>query len=276
MSRLTDNDRRYGPVTIGPTRWRPWRLVYSSGGDGDCDRPRNTLTGYAFGWVCQLRMPNILQPYRVKHMAKTWDAATVARLGRDWYFETFPREYGFSLSDGFLQLFLGRQTHDSISTQDWCAHLPWTQWRHIRISLYNPDGSHFWTQLERDAERGIAHYEKQRKAEELCPSVAFEFEDFDGARIIATCRIEEREWRLGEGWFKWLSWFRAPRISRYLDLKFSAEVGPEKGSWKGGTIGSSTEMLTGESCEFAFRRYCQEDHRSKYRTFRLKFIGAAA
>lgn len=37
------------------------------------------------------------------------------------------------------------------------------------------------------------------------------------------------------GWFKWLSWFGRPKIRRSLDIQFSSETGPEKGSWKGGT-----------------------------------------
>lgn len=274
MSRLTDNDTRLGPLTFGRTGgWKPWRLVWSSGGDGDCDKINNSLTAYALGWVAQLRLPNVLQPWRIRHKAN-WDAATVARLGRDWYYETHPREYGFSLSEGFFTLYLGPQTHDSLTTKSWSKWLPWTQWRHVRYSLYRPDGSHFWTQRDRKVARGIGYISEQMDAETRCPKVAFQFDDFDGERITATCHVEEREWLFGEGWFKWLSLFRKPKIRRSLSLKFSAEVGPEKGSWKGGTIGHGIDMLPGESCESAFRRYCDQDHRSKYRTFRINYVRA--
>lgn len=274
-NRLTDSDRKLGPLTwgnLGPSSWRPLRLVLSSGGDCDCDRTDNTLTACAFGYVARLSLPNMLQPYRIKHQAKTWDAATVARLGRDWYYQTHPNEYGFSLSDGFLQLFFGPQTMDSATTKDWCKHLPWTQWRHVRFSLYTPDGAHYWTQC--DKSKGIGQFSAQMDAQKACPSVSFAFDDFDGQRITATCHVEEREWRFGVGWFKWLSLFRKPKIQRSLDMRFSSEVGPEKGSWKGGTIGTATEIEPGELCEFAFRRYCDQDHRSKYRQYRIKFVGA--
>lgn len=275
MARLTDHDKTYGPLTVGHSAtWRPWRLVWSSGGDGDCDRTANTITACGFGWIAQLPLPNVLQPWRIRHKAN-WDAATVARLGRDWYWETHPQEYGFSLSEGFLQLFLGPQTKDSITTKDWCVFLPWTQWRHVRFTLYRPDGSHFWTQRDSKRQKGIAMYDEQRKAEEACPKVSFAFDDFDGARIMATCHVEEREWRFGEGWFKWLSLFRRAKISRSLSLQFSAEVGPEKGSWKGGIMGHGIDMVPGESCESAFRRYCEQEHRSKYRNFQVTFVGAA-
>lgn len=272
MNRLTDHDKQFGPITVGRTAtWRPWRLVWSSGGNDGCDKTANTLTAYGFGWIAQARLPNVLRPWRIRHRAN-WDAATVTRLGRDWYYETHPREYGFSLCDGFLQLFFGPQTHDSISTKDWCVHLPWTQWRHVRFSLYRPDGSHFWTQHDSP---GLAKYEEQRKAEDECPKVRFLFDDFDGERIIATCHVEELEWRFGVGWFRWLSLFRGPKIRRSLSLTFSAEVGPEKGSWKGGTIGHGADMLPGDTCESAFRRYCEQEHRSKYGRFRVAFVGAA-
>jgi hypothetical protein len=102
-------------------------------------------------------------------------------------------------------------------------------------------------------------WDARRKLETACPAPRFDFLDFDGERITATTRIEEREWRLGEGRFKWLSIFRRPKVCRSLDLQFSSEVGRRKGSWKGGTIGHSIDMLPGELHEAAFRRYCAKE-----------------
>ena len=101
-------------------------------------------------------------------------------------------------------------------------------------------------------------FDRNRAAEESCPSLSFEFDDFDAERIVAKTRIDEREWRFGEGWFKWLSLFRRPKVIRSLDIRFSSETGRRKGSWKGGTIGHSIDMLPGELHEAAFRRYCAE------------------
>lgn len=276
MTRLTDNDRHFGPITYAPcgSSWRPFRFVFSTGDDDE--NRGNNITAYAFGYVARLDLPIIMKPYREKHMATSWDAATVARMGRNYYYEAFPREYGFSLSEGFLQLFLGRQTHDSTTTKDWCWHLPWTQWRHVRYSLYTPDGEHFYTSHDGKPKRlGIDGYAADRKAVESCPKVTFFISDYDGEAIKATCHVEEREWRFGEGWFKWLSLFRKHKIRRSLSIEFSSEVGPEKGSWKGGTMGTGCDMQAGETCQAAFRRYCDEDHRSKYRKYRIKFVGKA-
>jgi hypothetical protein len=279
MTRLTDNDRHFGPITYARCNpsWRPLRVVYSSGADED--RPgTNNLTVYAFGWVARLTMPRLLDDYKVRHVAASWDAATVERMGRNWYEEHHAREYGFSLSDGFLQLFLGAQTHDSTTTQSWCTHLPWTQWRFYRFSLYDRAGAEFWTQIECPA--GLGHelrrdYDAQREAEARCDKVVFLVDDFDGERLTATTHIEEREWKFGDGWFKWLSLFHAPKISRNLSIEFNKECGPEKGSWKGGTMGTGIDMLPGELHEAAFRRYCDQEHSSKYQRYRITLVGPA-
>lgn len=271
MGRLTDNDRHLGPITYARSSWSPWRLVYSSGGE---DEKFNSITAYAFGWVARLKLPNILQPWRRKIVAQSWDAATVARMGRNWYYDEHPREYGFSLHEGFLQLFLGAQTHDSETTQSWSTHLPWTQLRHVRFTLYDLEGYEFWTQREDEKRaQGFASFDAQREATALAPKAVFEFDDHDGKRIKATTHIEEREWRLGTGWFRWLSVFAKPKISRSLSIEFSEEVGPEKGSWKGGTLGTGITMLAHEDAEAAFRRYCEEEHRSKYQSYHITYVG---
>ncbi len=277
MTRLTDEDRQFGPITYARCNpsWRPLRVVLSSGADED-HAGTNNLTVYAFGWVARVTLPRLLDDYKVRHVATSWDAATVERLGRNWYEEHHAREYGFSLSDGFLQVFLGAQTHDSTTTQSWCTHLPWTQWRFHRFSLYDATGAEFWTQIERRG-NGTKYrdFDAQREAEARCDKAVFLVDDFDGQRLTVTTHIEEREWKFGEGWFKWLSLFRKPKISRSLSINFDKGCGPEKGSWKGGLCGTSIAMLPGELHEAAFRRYCDQEHRSKYQGYRITFVGAA-
>ena len=281
MGRLTDNDRHLGRfITYGRSSFNALRLVYSSGArEGDAGQ--NNLTAYAFGWVARLRMPNLLPDFKVRHKALSWDAATIERLGRDWYEERFPREYGFSLHEGFLQLFLGSQTHDSTTTQSWCTHLPWTQWRFVRYSIYGQAGEHFYTELEADriARRKAGEtrigFEDQFAAKEAVPKIKFLIEDFDGKRIVASTCIEVREWAFGERWCKWLSLFRANMVRRSLDISFAEEVGPDKGSWKGGLCGTGIEMLDGELHEAAFRRYCEQQHRSKNGSYRITFVSRA-
>jgi hypothetical protein len=238
----------------------------------------------AFGWALRIRVFNWLcRPWRARWVECNWDAETVKRLGRTGYWETHPRRYGFSLSDvgngyDFFQCFFGPQTHDSSTTKDWCKHLPWKQWDHVRHSLYTPTGEHYYTEPRRThrTKRSAGGFLEYFRKKEECPKVHFGFEDYDGELIVATCCIEEREWHKGSGWFKWLRWFSSPKVCRSLDLAFSAEVGTEKGSWKGGTIGHGIDMLPGESPKEAFQRYCAKTHERKGREYRLRFIGPCA
>lgn len=273
MTRLTDNDKRFGRITYGRSNWAALRIAFCSGDD---EESRNSLTVNGFGWTARVWLPSIIQPHRIKHHAKSWDAATIERMGRDWYYEVHPREFGMCISDGHLSVRYGPQTNDSVTTKYRGWFLPWTQWRHVRYSLYDTVGNLYWEQRQRKDIRGIAAFTDQYEAQQTCPAAAFVIRDYDGSEVIATTRIDEREWRFGEGWFKWLSLFRKPMVKRSLDISFSAETGTEKGSWKGGTMGTSIAMLPGEMHEAAFRRYCQQEHRGKYRNYRVEFVKKAA
>jgi hypothetical protein len=230
--------------------WKAWRVELSSG-DGD-EYPGCRLSIQLRHWHIRVNLPPIIKPYAEKVIASTWDAATVERLGRNWYWHYDERAYGVSLVDGHFSIHYGRRTMDSSTEQRWSCFLPWTQWRHVRTSTYGLDGRHFFTEPKG------SDFRAYHAAVNATPSRTFAFRDFDGEQIEAKARIEEREWRFGEGWFRWLSLFRSPKVSRSLNLEFSAEVGPRKGSWKGGTVGHSIEMQPGELHESAFRRYCEQ------------------
>lgn len=257
--RWSDNDHYLGPFTYARERsYRRLSMVLSSGDDEDrgCEF---RVSGFGHTFITAL--PNIIKPWRRWVDTSKYEWSQSPNGG---YWDIHRREYGFCFSRSgtiggatFLQVFLGPQTHDSSTTKNWCKFLPWTSWRHVRRSLYDLDGAHVWTEPE---SLGYNHdaYVTRKAAEEECPSRTFAFTDYDSEQLTARTRIEEREWRFGTGWFKWLSVFRKPIIQRSLDIRFSGETGKRKGSWKGGTIGHSINMLPGELHEAAFRRYCDE------------------
>lgn len=260
-ARWSDNDRYFGPFTYakaeGKHAYRHWAVLLSSGGDEDgC-----SLRFSGFSRTLIIALPSIIQPWRRKvYPGNAWDAATVARIGRDWYYDTYPRKFGFSISSSgdvgestFLHVSYGARTHDSRTDMDWGYFLPWTVWRHVRHSLYGADGNFCVTIPEK------GNWTDHRHLVAKCPTKTFKFLDYDGESLTAKTRIEEREWRHGSGWFRWLSWFGKPMIRRSLDIEFSGETGRRKGSWKGGTVGHSIEMLPGELHESAFRRYCSTE-----------------
>lgn len=290
-NRWSDNDRNFGPFTFswsGSKGYRPLAVILKSWGSGDDDAGPASLRLSLVWFTFIVWLPPILYPRRRKVYPAGWNATTVARLGRDWYWDVKVREYGFSYSEGFLLIHYGICPGDSSRDQTWSKHLPWTQWRHVRRSLYDIKGKHFWSELDAETDNyrrasklgrsdlWRERFDIVRQWEERCPKVTFRFSDFDGEELTATTHIEEREWHFGTGWCKWLSWFRRRKIRRSLDIRFSGETGPEKGSWKGGTIGTSIDMLPGELHEAAFRRYCDQEHRSKSGKYQVQFIGVAA
>lgn len=274
MSRMTDNDRTWGPFTWGP--WHKCLSVEWSSGGGEDQDSRNYILFAAFGRALRIWLPRILRPW-VNVRPSCIDPKRM-------FTDVWPREYGFTLTSSggvgescydFLIVSLGAQTHDSTTTKKWSKFLPWKQWEHVRHSLYAPDGSHLYTEprfKRGHRPQGFDHCIWHKR--ETAPASYFEFEDYDGKRIIATCHIEEREWHKGTGWFRWLKWFSKPKIHRSLNLEFDHEVGPEKGSWKGGTVGTSAEMRKEDHPINAFRRWCDKEHRARgSRHYKLTFIG---
>lgn len=264
--RWSDNDRYWGPFTYARERGMECGITIMLGsGDGD-DYPGCCLRLGGFGHTLIIALPQILKPWRewVEIRTEPTRGEMIAEVRNPGYWDMHAREFGFSFFEGAIHVHYGPQTHDSTTDKVKVYFLPWRSWRHVRRSLYDLDGQHF---ADLPHQRGMAKlgtnawhnsWAVQKAIEEACPSSSFDFDDYDGERITAVTRIEEREWLLGEGKFKWLSWFRRPNISRSLDIQFLKETGARKGSWKGGTIGHSIAMLPGELHEAAFRRYCAE------------------
>jgi hypothetical protein len=271
--RWGDNDRYWGPFTFCFGDYKRLAFSLHSGGQGDDDDgpPSLRISVGSFTFISVL--PFMVPPLREKVYPgpASWGPEVIARLGRDWYWKVDPREYGISYWDGFLQIHYGICPGDSSRDQNWCKHLPWTQWRHVRRSLYDLQGRHFWSELDVETRlyqraSTLGRHDLWRERRELidkwvgmCPTMKFKFRDFDGEEIEATTRLEQREWRFGRGWFEWLSWFRHPKIIGSLCLEFASETGRRKGSWKGGTLGNSITMQPGELHEAAFKRYCAEN-----------------
>lgn len=270
--RWSDNDRYWGPFTYSrDRRYCPFTIMLGSGHD-EYRGARVRLS--AFGHTLIVALPQwVLEPHRRK-VVPGWDAETTARLGRDWYWDEHEREFGFTIVEGAIHVHYGPQTHSSDTTKSKIWWIPWKSWRLVRHSLYDQHGEHW---VDQPVHRGRKHrerignrawmniWEAQRALEAACPTIQFEFDDFDGERITATTKIEEREWKRGEGWWRWLSLASHRRVSRSLDLRFNSEVGRRKGSWKGGTLGHGITMRPGELHEDAFRRYCDEN--------KLTFVG---
>lgn len=262
-----EGDRYFGPFTYTRDRrgYRPFAIMLGSG-DGD-DYPGCRLRLSAFGHTLIAALPAIIKPWRrwVEITTEPTRSQMIAKGRKPGYWDQHENEYGFTVAEGALHWHYGPQTHDSETTKSKCWFYPWREHKCIRHSLYDLQGEFFATLPE----WGFRHkngWEVRNAIEAVCPVANFDFLDFDGEKITATTKIEEREWRRGKGVFR-LLYLGRNRIGRSLDLAFSSEVGKSKGSWKGGTIGHGIDMVPGELHEAAFRRYCAENG--------LTFIGPA-
>lgn len=261
--RWGNNDRYFGPFTFARDRRSgTYFAIEASSADEDGNSASFRLSGFGFTFLA--RLPGwLVPPERKKVYAQMWDAATIERLGRDWYWHVTERAYGMYILDDFVCLRYGKQTHDSSTEQSKGWFMPWMQWRLVRKGLLDTEGRQF-ADLAVDARLDSEDYATNRRMLESWPRESFEIIDFDGEELVATCAIEEMKWVRGDRWCKWLSRLFKPKSRRSLDIKFSGETGREKGSWKGGTIGHGIEMLPGESIRQAFERYCREHEITLY------------
>ena len=88
----------------------------------------------------------------------------------------------------------------------------------------------------------------------------YDFTDpYDGEVIPCKFWVEEMEWRP-----KWLKWTkRFAKTQRYIEVEFSKEMGSKKGTWKGGTVGVTYNMLPyehpNETIQRMEKEYKQKD-----------------
>ena len=95
--------------------------------------------------------------------------------------------------------------------------------------------------------------------------IDFKFADaYDGEIIIGTARMEGRAWTRGVSWCSWMKYFTDPITHIDLSVDFNKEVGKEKGSWKGGTIGTGITLKDGENGKDGCKRFCTDNGHTFY------------
>jgi len=118
--------------------------------------------------------------------------------------------------------------------------MPW-EYTWVRTSLLLSDKKSWEHETPKKRE---SFYEDKWKD----PNVVFiethpYLDKYDNTWLIATIRVEEREWRLR--FLKWTKMFS--RTRKTIEVEFSSEVGKEKGSWKGGCVGCSYDIIGDET-----------------------------
>ena len=230
------------------------------------DDPYNVLSIGFFRWGWYFKVPQLLKPVGKKVKAG-WDAATVARLGRDWYMDYTPKNYGFTVLDDAIHLAYGiqpggwssgdKENSDHVKVLDF----PWNL-KHVRHTIYTKDG----VAIPADEWQKKDHLKYSVKDRDVSFDSDFygsvytffrHTDKFDGMSIPAKAHISEREWNRGSNKFwRLLKYFPGgKKVVRSLEVDFKYEVGERKTTWKGGTVGCGIEMLPGEDIREAIARF---------------------
>lgn len=223
------------------------------------------MRGYKFcsfykGWykpVLTLELGSYFSPYPQIHFSLgygQWFINIPYNTGRD---ECENPQYGFYLYGEGQKLF------DSLwlcyGMKRKCIYMPWSyDW--YRTSTIIKDNTWFnETKKNRlnwsGKEDGYGSYNwlQKNSKKEIFP-YTYILKGGNIQNLSAEVKVEEREWR--QKWLKWTSLFNKTR--KTIAIEFSEEVGEGKGSWKGGTVGCSFELLSNETPEQCLRRMEKE------------------
>lgn len=132
-------------------------------------------------------------------------------------------QYGFAFHGDALWIYFGQSTGRSRDPRRYIAwDMPWA-WRHRQHEVLGEPEQHPYRYVLRSGE----------------------VQD-----RIATIKPERRLWTR--------PWLPHKRESRYINIDFNDEVGEGTGSWKGGVMGCSADMLPGDTPVDALRRMERE------------------
>lgn len=104
-------------------------------------------------------------------------------------------------------------------------------------------------------------YDTKHELEKHQQYIEFTFLDYDKEEITATGKLVRRVYSYGNNnkVTRWImKFFKKPIDNVYLEMEFHKEIGPSKGSWKGGVTGQGCKLLPDELPEDGFVRYCTD------------------
>lgn len=262
LGKLSDKDYRIGKrITIGICNKRE-RTKFSyihleSGHYQEEDGPTSNVEKFyttltcKFGRLFSIRilLPTIVKPVYWKVKAPSWSPETVKRLGRDWYYEYRNRCYGFTMDTDYINLKWGLTLNDCgiIVERNKFIDFPWKTPTYIRTEYYDQFGN------IQQISSGIHHQNK----DELEMSYAL-VKDYDGTEVKASFLKTVRVYYRFSGKLLWLAKFLPKKYYTGLEINFDQETGRRKGSWKGGTIGSSTPADSDKTALESFKAYCEK------------------
>jgi len=115
-------------------------------------------------------------------------------------------------------------------------NLPFFSYDWIRTSLLLSNGT--WEHESKGNRKDFYNKEWTDKQWEITIPYKHTTSSEGHIDVDVKCHITEREWR--RKWFKWTK--TSAKISRTVAVEFSDEVGPRRGSWKGGVLGTGFKI----------------------------------
>lgn len=151
--------------------------------------------------------------------------------------------YGFSFTDIGLHLHWGKRT--KVLWYPWSWEF-YKRWELVSGGSYAA-GREFWIEVP----RRMNHGELATKHQYV---YTYNRKNGDVQKVVATYYVGSMEHR-----WRWLQWLPFPRrVSKFISVDFSNEVGEGTGSYKGGVLGCGYDMLPGESALECLQRMERE------------------
>ena len=250
-----------------------WRLTYEVGDlYGEESEPfHNYLKiNIASKYAITVRLPLFIKAQEERIYPSSWTDQDKARLGRDYYTEYHKKAYGVTFTKDHAKLEYGVQRFCELNgNKSIYLDYNWKEHTYKQAEYFDDQGKLF---------RVESAGERLTDIRELTPKVKFLVEDEDGSEIVVETHLIKRTWSHGRKFFSFLKYFKKNLEVTTLEINFANEVGPDKGSWKGGLIGTGCKLLPEEVIqpgvhEAVFKRFCDMEHRAKYGTFKLKYKG---
>lgn len=238
----------------GTNKYAQFSLGIKSTGEHNDRSEKYNLVNFSF-WKYEVwfKIPPIIKP-KLEYV----DTTNIFNRPAGYY-KTINKNYGFSIDREALHV------HYGIQPGVWCPADPknsdhtkvffngWEATDRIRYEFLDLNGNHF--AFANDDANGRIDFDAIRKCEATVPKMEIKFNDYDGEEITASCYVTEMEWEYGRGLFKWVKYFRKNIKFKQLQIEFDKEVGDRKGSWKGGTLGTSHVIENGETPQQCFIRF---------------------
>lgn len=163
--------------------------------------------------------------------------AIILPFRNKWTDECDPPKWGIAIHNNTLWIYKGGKGNMEGGNKWWTWDIPFITKVWFRSSILLKDDT--WEHEFKGKKKDFYNDEWKEKQK----SWTYDYTDsYDQQIIPTTIYVEEREWR--PKWLKWTKLFSFVRTT--IDVHFSKECGRDKGSWKGGTIGCSYNLLPNE------------------------------